>query len=67
MPKDTYEVLNEIVKEIEDFISFDLKTTPQSVIFRSGMNTGLRIAKRIVEGKEGEDKGGEKGLLGDCR
>lgn len=49
MPKDTDEVLNEIGKEIEDFISFDLKTIPQSVIFRSGMNTGLRIAKRIVE------------------
>ena len=53
----------EIVKAIDELISTETKPTPQSVIFRSGMNTGLRIAKRIVEG---EDKG-EEGLLGDCR
>lgn len=46
----------EIVKAIDELISTETKPTPQSVIFRSGMNTGLRIAKRIVEGKEDEDK-----------
>ena len=53
----------EIVKAIDELISTETKPTPQSVIFRSGMNTGLRIAKRIVEG----EYKGEKGLLGDCR
>jgi len=49
----------EIVKAIDELISTETKPTPQSVIFRSGMNTGLRIAKRIVERKEDDDKGKE--------
>ena len=41
---------NELVKEIKSFISTETKEQPQSVIFRSGMNTGLRLAARIVDG-----------------
>ena len=40
---------DEICKEIDKLISTEMKEIPQSVIFRSGMNTGLRMAKRIVE------------------
>ena len=39
---------NELVRLIEERISTALKEQPQSVIFRSGMNTGLRMAARIV-------------------
>ena len=39
----------EIARQIEEYISTDTKEIPQSVVFRSGMNTGLRIAARIVK------------------
>ena len=35
--------------EIKKYINTDLRNQPQSVIFRSGVNTGLRIAIRILE------------------
>ena len=37
------------VLEIKKYINTDLRNQPQSIIFRSGVNTGLRIAIRILE------------------
>ena len=45
----------EIIAEIEKLISTEPRRIPQSVIFRSGVNTGLRMAVRIVKEK-GEAK-----------
>lgn len=46
---------NELVRLIEERISTALKEQPQSVIFRSGMNTGLRMAARIVSEYERDE------------
>ena len=51
---------DEICKEIDELISTEMKEIPQSVIFRSGMNTGLRIAKRIVERREERSEDGNQ-------
>ena len=47
----TDEEREELAKAILEMVSTEPRTIPQSVIFRSGMNTGLRIAARIVKEK----------------
>ena len=47
----TDEEREELANEILEMVSTQTKEIPQSVIFRSGMNTGLRIAARIVKEK----------------
>ena len=48
------------ILEIKKYINTDLRNQPQSIIFRSGVNTGLRIAIRILEKiTEGNVRNGE--------
>ena len=53
----TDEEREELAKAILEMVSTEPRTIPQSVIFRSGMNTGLRIAARIVKEYGKTDKG----------
>ena len=53
----TDEEREELANEILEMVSTQTKEIPQSVIFRSGMNTGLRIAARIVKEYGKTDKG----------
>ena len=49
--------LDKAIERIKAYISTEPKPYPQSVIFRSGMNTGLRIAVREIEKVKGENEG----------